>query len=105
MENNMISNRRMNDRLPWWVNAIVQLGVIPSICVFLILIVTGFIQSPATRALEDRAREHRAMILEIRQARWNQIALLRVICLKIAEVDSQDCLRATVPPATNMGDE
>lgn len=82
-----------NRKLPWQVQAIITLGVLPSITIFLILVVTGFISSPLTRSIDRSVQEHLAITQIISQSKHDQVALLQVICLSIVDPGNRkDCL-------------
>ena len=84
-----------NRRLPWWVQAIITLGIMPSITIFLILVVTGFISSPPSKSVEDRAQEHRDLVRAVYSVRPEQVSLLQVICLSIVDPPNRtQCLQA-----------
>ena len=93
----------VNSKLPWWVRVIFVLGFPTAVSIFLLAVVTGFIESPLTKNSELRAKEHTEIMAEIRSARWNQIAVLRIICVQGAKSEDgrRDCLSVGIDGRDN----
>ncbi len=95
-----VSNGLWGSQYPWYIRVIFVLGFPSAVAIYLLALQTGFLESPITRSLDARAKEHQEISLEVRKARWQNMTLLRLICENGSrdEAGRRECRMVVAPP-------